>query len=220
MGNKNKSICFKSAFYGGLLGAILIVIIGFVIFTFMSNPFEEKPILLEYDVTSFELKEGVTKNDSIRRLELIDLFSELKSKNIILTPQEYTSQLGNYYSTLIAVLIGLFVAFTLFSVFSIRGLAKNEAIQAQLELDKREEKINAKVITYIKGSLKELLADSVSMQNIINTTITGKAEDIVKAEMRTLQELQETVSSLAGDIETMFEIINESQTSQIEIEEP
>ncbi|NMA73850.1 MAG: hypothetical protein GX963_06735 [Bacteroidales bacterium] len=227
MGNNEKIKTWnkvKLIILGGCLGGITISLIAFVIIVCAYNPFKEKVVYLEYNPSFVQQSDSsICKEKSYNVL-----LDELKSKKVIITPQEYTSHLGSYYQSLIAVLVCLFVVFTLVSLFTIKGIAQNEARESQLELDKRESRINNNVITYIKDSLKDLLSDSVYMQNVIKQTITGQAQDILKEEFssmpnaETIVELQEKVDSfeckLDESLDTIFEILEETHDNNNQVE--
>ena len=108
-----------SGFIGGLT-VTLFLVAACVFF----EPFNYKSI---YVVNPEKV---LTNDDSIRQDSIIcsriEILKDLENKGILLTPGEYTSHISSYYSTLVAFLIGLFVLFTIGSIFSIKITSKKE----------------------------------------------------------------------------------------------
>lgn len=148
------------------------------------------------------------------------LFNKLKEQKIILTPNEYTSQLGTYYNSLIAVLIGLFVVFSLVSFFSIKGFAKNEIKEAQLELDQKSAEINQIIKNEVKLVLDEMLRDSKLMHDKLDKSITGIVDDALNTtkssfpSVELFAELKDEVKLVKQEQETQLDIILEYISDQ------
>lgn len=213
-----KSASFKFDIYllGGVIGGLIVILVGIVVLVFFCNPYNTKPIFIEHDkALIYESKELVTNYDVKISSEMQMLFEKLKEQRVILTPHEYTSQLGSYYNSLIAVLVGLFVIFSLVSFFSMKGIAKNEVKEAQLELDKKSAEIDQVIKEEIKKILDEMLRDSKLMQEKLDKSITGLINDALEDTKNnfptneTFENLQETVELLRNEHETLLEMFTE-----------
>ncbi|MCL2651709.1 MAG: hypothetical protein FWD60_11905 [Candidatus Azobacteroides sp.] len=151
--------------------------------------------------------EVVVKTDTLS-CNHISVLKDLEHKGILLTPEEYTSHISSYYSTLVAFLIGLFVLFTVGSIIGIRITSKKEIDEAKDDLKEK-----------LKDSLASELKDSKSFyENIIND-ILGRLEDdlITKADKEFIDknidnithkqiELEESINLLFDEIDSKSEI--------------
>ena len=159
-----------SGFIGGLTVALFLVA-ACVFF----EPFNYKSI---YVVNPEKV---LTNDDSIRQDSVIcsriEILKDLENKGILLTPGEYTSHISSYYSTLVAFLIGLFVLFTIGSIFSIKITSNKEIEEIREELDNKESKIKDNLKKDIRESLSELLRDSISFKESVISAIYGRIED-------------------------------------------
>ncbi len=145
----------------GMVGAsfIVLVLIGI---TAWAEPFDYKVIhIINPEITA-------TDSLSIETLTCnqISVLKDMENKGILLTPHEYTSQISNYYSTLVAFLIGLFVLFTVGSIIGIRITSRKEIEEAK---DDMKEKL--------KSSLADELKDSKAFNESIINDILGRIED-------------------------------------------
>lgn len=119
-------------------------------------------------------------NDTIT-CSRIEVLKDLENKGLLLTPGEYTSHISSYYSTLVTFLIGLFVLFTVGSIYSIKITSKKEIEDIKNELDNRESKIQDKLKSNIRDSLNELLRDSISFkESVINALYGRRISDCVR----------------------------------------
>lgn len=217
----NASFKFDIYLLGGIIGGLIVILVGVVVLVFFCNPYNTKPIFIEHDeALIYESKELVTNYDLKISSEMQMLFEKLKKQKVILTPHEYTSQLGSYYNSLIAVLVGLFVIFSLVSFFSMKGIAKNEVKEAQLELDKKSAEIDQVIKEEVKKVLDEMLRDSKLMQEKLDKSIAGLVSDALEdaktsfPSIETITSLQQAVVNLDKEQETMLEILMENIDDQ------
>ena len=166
----------------------------------------------------------LTNDDSIRQDSVIcsriEILKDLENKGILLTPGEYTSHISSYYSTLVAFLIGLFVLFTIGSIFSIKITSKKEIEEIREELDNKESKIKDNLKKDIRESLSELLRDSISFKESVISAIYGRIEDdlITRSDK---ENIDKKLSKVEEDIIFLFESldgISEKESSKEEIE--
>lgn len=126
----------------------------------------------------------MTSSDSLKIVSAkVKLLQEMESKGILLTPQEYTSQISGFYSTIITFLIALFVVFTFIGYYSIRMFAKSD----------------------IKKIIDELIDDSIEFNerttNAIKTKIVAdfvpneEFEDYKKEQKETIRVINEKINA-------------------------
>lgn len=163
--------------------------------------------------------EKVVNNDSITCAQ-ITVLNDLENKGLLLTPHEYTSRISNYYTTLVAFLIGLFVLFTIGSIYSIRLTSRKEIEDAKRDLDNREEEIKKELKKNIQNSLSELLKDSISFKETIVSAIYGRIEDelVTRADK---ENVDNKLLKMQEDIDLLYESVtelSEQESSKEEIE--
>lgn len=211
----------KQCLISGFVGGIIVTLIGFVIIVWVYNPYEIKPLFIEHNQSLIYNPDSLTTNgytDAITDKQI--LFNELKEQKIILTPHEYTSQLGTYYNSLIAVLISLFVIFSLVSFFSIKGSAKNEIKEAQLELDRKSAEINQIIKNEVKIVLDEMLRDSKLMHDKLDKSMAGIIDDALNTakssfpSVELFAELKDEVRLVKQEQETQLDIMLECMSDQ------
>lgn len=218
---KDKSLDFQQCLVSGLVGGIIVALIGFVVIVWVYNPYEIKPCFIEHDQSLIMNSDTIVpKSEKQVSIEQQILFNKLKEQKVILTPNEYTSQLGTYYNSLIAVLIGLFVVFSLVSFFSIKGFAKNEIKESQLELDQKSAEINQIIKNEVKLVLDEMLRDSKLMHDKLDKSITGIVDDALNTtkssfpSVELFAELKDEVKLVKQEQETQLDIILEYISDQ------
>lgn len=216
-----KYLNVKQCLISGLVGGIIVTLVGFVIIVWIYNPYEVKPTFIEHNQSLILSSDSlITKSEIQMSLEEQMLFNKLKEQKVILTPHEYTSQLGTYYNSLIAVLISLFVIFSLVSFFSIKGFAKNEIEEAQLELDRKSANINQIVKNEVKTVLDEMLRDSKLMHDKLDKSMKGIIDDALnttKSSFPTVElftELKDEVKSVKQEQDTQLDILLEYMEDQ------
>lgn len=213
----------------GALGALIVILFILAASVFF-KPFDYKAVYIANP------KKATLVSDSLINKEItcekINLLKELEDKGLLLTPQEYTSHISNYYSTLVAFLIGLFVLFTIGSIFSIKITSKNEIDDAKKDLDRRQEEIKNNLRTNIQSALSELLQDSISYREMIVSAIYGRVEDelvrqddldVMESKIKAINNtMDEKTNKLQKDISSVFEVVDEiisgDATSEAEID--
>lgn len=156
-------------------------------------------------------------NDTIT-CSRIEVLKDLENKGLLLTPGEYTSHISSYYSTLVTFLIGLFVLFTVGSIYSIKITSKKEIEDIKNELDNRESKIQDKLKSNIRDSLNELLRDSISFKESVINALYGRIED----ELVTVSDkeiIERKLSELEENINLLYETFDELSDRKLSKEE-
>lgn len=130
---------------------------------------------------------------------------ELKSlyeQGKILTTSEFASNITGYYNTLVSVLVGLFILFSIFGYFALNEKFKKE-------LEEKEEVLEEK----LKQVVVEKLSDSVTIQNKIINYILSDVQDwaITKDDAIVLKA---DVDKIKDDINTLYELNDELVTDR------
>jgi hypothetical protein len=103
---------------------------------------------------------------------------ELKREGILLTPQEFTNNIVSYYNTAITILVFLFILFSVVSYFQIKVISTKQ-VQESLELG---------------------LKDSVTIQELIMKSFSGRADD----KYSTKEELQEIKDQIEDILDELY----------------
>lgn len=180
----------------GLIGgiaAIALVIILLVVF----RCFDYSPI---YILNSDKLAamSAFMQNDSVAMTKL-ETIKELEIKGILLTPQEYTSNISSYYNALISFLIALFIIFSFIGYFSIR-LASKKDIQDKLD-DMLDDSIKFRTATV--NSVLEVIGDTFATKEEQRNAIEELHEEMREETEASLDELREQISDSGSSDQTI-----------------
>lgn len=180
----------------GLIGgiaAIALVIILLVVF----RCFDYSPI---YILNSDKLAamSAFMQNDSVTMTKL-ETIKELEIKGILLTPQEYTSNISSYYNALISFLIALFIIFSFIGYFSIR-LASKKDIQDKLD-DMLDDSIKFRTATV--NSVLEVIGDTFATKEEQRNAIEELHEEMREETEASLDELREQISDCGSSDQTI-----------------
>ena len=155
-------------YYGAFCGIFAIVLITIII----GCNIEQYTVGKAHIVTP-----QTTKIDSLFQNELKQKLSQiekLKDRGILLTPQEYTNNLANYYNTIITLLIALLAIFSIISFFHLKFIAQEE----------------------VKKNVTELLRKSPEIQKILLENFKGEIDDV-------LYDISDKISNLESEIESL-----------------
>jgi len=147
----------------------------------------------------------------------ISVLKDLENKGILLTPQEYTSNISSYYSTLVAFLIGLFILFSFVSFFSIRNNAQKDIEEIRTKLkesfDEAKEKIE-------KELANDLIKSKPFNESIIND-ILGRIEDdlLTKDDKEQINKNIDDITHKQIDLEENVNLLFDIVDSKSEIKE-
>lgn len=178
----------------GGIGAIITILV-FLASCVWLKPFYYVPA----SVVNFEK----IHTDSLTNAHLSTL-NDLKRKGVLLTPQEYTSHISDYYNTLISVLVALFVLFTIGTLWGFRFTSRKEIEEAQEN---------------IKKDLINELKDSKEFYREIKQEIVGEiADDIVtKEDQSSILKNLEDLNNRQIEMESNINILSETVDSKSEI---
>jgi uncharacterized membrane protein len=182
----------------GFIGGIAAIALVVVLLAF-SRCFEYSSIYVLNNEKLDQMSLYV-QNDSIS-LTKIAMIKELEAKGILLTPQEYTSNITSYYNTIIGFLIALFVVFSFIGYFAIRTQSKKD-IQDQLN-DMAEDSIKFRT-TAMKPVLEMISDTFVTKEEQINA-IDELREEILGETEASLDEIREQIHDSMTSGETVVE---------------
>ena len=159
------------------------------------------------------VKKSDVKMDSARHLILKDKnvslsnvpTNELRSlceQGKILTTSEFASNITSYYNTLVSVLVGLFILFSIFGYYALNEKFKKELEEKEQGLEERLERV-----------VKDKLSDSVTLRGAIISQLLSEVEDwgMTKDEAITLKS---DVDKIKDDINTLYELNDELTTDR------
>jgi hypothetical protein len=178
------------------IGAAILILVLLAI-TVWLDPFNYQAV---YIVNPKVITADSLKTDALSYSH-IAVLQDLENKGVLLTPQEYTSHISSYYSTLVAFLIGLFVLFTVGSIYGIRVTSRKEIEEAKDELKEK-----------LKISLANELKDSTMFYEKIIKDILGKIEDdiVTKEDKNLLERDLDSITKrqikMENDINLLFEM--------------
>jgi polyhydroxyalkanoate synthesis regulator phasin len=162
-------------FYLGMAGAGGLVLVIILVILVWVAPFD-------YKLVHIVNPESISREDVFNfRSEQIAVLKDLENKGILLTPQEYASQISNYYTTLIAFLIGLFVLFTIANFFVVRLSSQTEiqVVKKSLEIDmeERARAMEKELHKKINDTVSEMLRDSISFKENVTNALYGRINE-------------------------------------------
>lgn len=108
----------SKGFINGAIGAIFILMLIVVIIIFWA-PIDVAPIYLLNPEKALCVQDSIAI-DSIKCLHM-EVLKDLENKGVLLTPNEYTSHISDYYNTLVTTVLGLFVLFSIGSFYAENG---------------------------------------------------------------------------------------------------
>lgn len=189
MAETNK-ISIKECLISGAVGAMVILLIGIVIYIIIS-PIDVAPV---YMLNPSCITDSIQSHqlDSLR-CEQLETLKDLENKGLLLTPADYTSHISSFYNGLIAFLIGIFVLFTVGGILAVRFTSKREIeeIKQDVKNDTRE---------HIITQLQTMMKDSRAFQETTLNSLTGRFEDrIITREQ--LEEVEASIEDVKRDIE-------------------
>lgn len=168
----------------------IITILFFTVICVWIQPFDYTPVLITNSETIY------TDNLTGRHLYILN---NLREKGVLLTPQEYTSRISEYYNTIITVLVALHVLFTVGTLWGFRFISRKEIEEAQ-------EKIKKDLINELK--------DSKEFYREIKQEIVGEiVDDIVTKEdqssiLKNLEDLNNRQIEMEDNINFLFETVD------------
>lgn len=164
----------KKEILGGIIGGILIIGL-FLIIIFSTNIFNyEVKLISGNDVDSLE-----SYSDKIKLIE------ELMNDGVIVSPQEYTNNIVNYYNTALTILVALLLIFSIMSYLHLQFISKEQVLEG------------------FKENLK-----SRKFEKLLTETIFGKAEDKFPS-LDLVEDIKQKIADLQTDLEEMKGLNNQ-----------
>lgn len=120
----------------------------------------------------------------------------------ILTTSEFASNITGYYNTLVSVLVGLFILFSIFGYFTLNEKFKKELEEKEKGLEERLEKV-----------VEKELSDSLILQRTIIKELQSSVEDWVISKDDALG-IKNDVDKIKHDIESLYELNDELITDR------
>lgn len=138
--------------------------------------------------------------NSKSRLHTIPKTDEIRSlyeQGKILTTSEFASNITEYYNTLVSVLVGLFILFSIFGYYTLNDRFKKE-------LEDKEKGLEEKLIQIVK----EKLRDSKNLHSVIADQFRSDLEEwTFKKEDK--MEIMADIDKIKSDINTLYELSEE-----------
>lgn len=189
----------------GMIGAAILLIIVFAITAWL-KPFNYQAVYIVNPETVI----ADSLQTDILTCNQITVLKDLEKKGVLLTPQEYTSHISSYYSTLVAFLIGLFVLFTVGSIYGTRITSRREMEEAKDEIRKE-----------LKKSLADELKDSKTFYENIVSDILGRIEDdiVTKSDKEQIDKNLDDIVHKQVEIEENITLLFDAVDSKSEIKE-
>ena len=115
----------------------------------------------------------ITKEESVKKA----LMQQLSKEKIILTPQEYTTNIVNYYNTLLAILSVMLAAFSAVSFVYLKSQSK-DLIQETLQSDEFQENVSEKLLGRVESNFREDISNlREKIKELENKLIENIKED-------------------------------------------
>ncbi len=182
----------------GIIGAIAVILVGLVVLTWIA-PIDVAPVYMLNPEAAMDSIQSM-QLDSLR-CEHIEVLKDLELKGVLLNPAEYTSHISSFYNSLIAVLVGMFVIFSIGSVYVMRASSKRE-------IEDLKQEVKNETRNHILEQLNNLLNDSIAFQETTVTALYGRIEDdIVTSDQ--MEAVESTIEKLQNDIQLLYDSFNE-----------
>ena len=186
-------------FISGAIGAFAVILIGLVVLTWMA-PIDVAPVYMLNPEVALDSIQAM-QLDSLR-CEHLEVLRDLESKGVLLSPADYTSHISSFYNSLIAVLVGMFVIFSIGSIYVMKATSKRE-----IEDLKQEVKNDTR--NHILEQLNNLLNDSIAFKETTITALYGRIEDdIVTSDQ--METVESTIEKLQNDIQLLYDSFTET----------
>lgn len=146
-----------SPFYLGMLGGF--TIIGFFIILLLSVNFFNYRIIIEdinintadkHDIAKHNVDTTITGYNDYKKM----LLKQLTEERSILTPNEYTNNIVNYYNNMLLILSVMLATFSFLSFIYIKSIA-NDSINDKLNSNDFIENVSILIAGNLEGRLRE-----------------------------------------------------------------
>ena len=154
------------------------------------------------DVKLDSARHLILKDDNVSQTNLLN--NDLRSlceQGKILTTSEFASNITGYYNTLVSVLVGLFILFSIFGYYALNEKFKKELEEKKQGLEERLEIV-----------VKDKLSGSVKLRGVIINQVISEVEDWGMSKDEAIN-LETDIDKLKDDINTLYEL-NEDLTNR------
>lgn len=154
------------------------------------------------DVKLDSARHLILKDDNVSQTNLPN--NDLRSlceQGKILTTSEFASNITGYYNTLVSVLVGLFILFSIFGYYALNEKFKKELEEKKQGLEGRLEIV-----------VKDKLSDSVKLRGVIINQLISEVEDWGMSKDEAIN-LKTDIDKLKDDINMLYEL-NEDLTNR------
>ena len=172
----------KTHLYFGMLGGGIVISI-FLIILFSTNLFNYRIRIEKINVNAVQITDTLdlrTKMDSIMELRFElkrRLIEDLKNDKSILTPQEYTNNIVNYYNTILLILSVMLAAFSVLSFVYIKSQT-NDWVQEKLESKEFKEEVSEVLVGKAEDRFRETISDLQTKLSAMDDKIADLNERI------------------------------------------
>ena len=190
----------------GCLGGIVALLIAIVVMTGIADPIDYTPKRI-FSAKASNIEEYLS-NDSMASVK-IEFLKDMENRGVLLTPEEYTGHMLQFYSTLVAVLVGLFVVFSFLSFFILNDSAKKSIERKVGEIDKE---IKNQVIVSLKDVMRDSREFDERLSALVKKFISEEhvSEEDISTIKNDLKECLKNIDALFIIYEDIDERISES----------
>lgn len=198
---------------GGCLVILVICLIAFLKPEFRHSNYyiyDDPSMLKELLTTDLNTKDSTTitkaaQEEAARRRDSIE---DLLEQKVIVSSEEFASNISSYYNTLIAVLSAILIILNLFGFFSWRSNANSSLEQKQRELDD--------VVNRIDDRLENNLEEILRKNQVVKERIQSYYSELLEENEKLTEEEWEKLHLLLAKYEKQ-EVLKEIENDNNEI---
>jgi hypothetical protein len=172
----------KTPLFHGMLGGGVVIAI-FIILLFSLSLFNYRIQINKITVNTID-SIHYANIDSIYNSNLIfkhQLYDELKNEKCILTPQEYTNNVINYYNTAFLILTVMLGAFSFLSFVYLKSHS-SDLIQEKLQSEKFKEEVSEVLVGKAEDRFTETISSLSKKVNELENLVVKISENYISFE--------------------------------------
>lgn len=171
----------KTSFYSGILGGGIIITI-FLILILSINLFNYRIQITKVNVNTASLVDSMNPHDAKQLAELEShykqqLLNELNDEKLILSPQEYTNNVVNYYNNFLMVLSVMLAGLSFLGFVYVKSLSK-DMINERLESDEFHEEVKSRLVGEAEQRFQYVLNEQKEEIKDLNNNLANLAREI------------------------------------------
>lgn len=184
--------------WAGVLGGLGVCLIVILILCWCA-PVEIGSVHILKMPTSSGNPEEVSMTLDSLKVQHVEALRDLEDKGLLLTPSDYTSHISSFYSTLVAVLVGIFVLFSFLSFFIIR---ENSNRQVKEIKDNLDEEISTKILAILTGKVR----DSKEFHELIHAGVESYVKGSVakQEDVEAIQNMMEAHNNSLAELFSLY----------------